>query len=186
MKGEHMKRTAALMVTLVVLGTLALPATAAAKGKMTHAPACSEITRVIAEYEIEVQHPPDYHALDAATLSGRSSLDLCVDVAVVDDGNPDTTVILQDLNVALIDYPEPVGARDQCGYYTATERMKEGSTFGVGFDLDGFDGEPGFCGTEPGVDVNRGDLTLMVWTVLQRKSDPATLHVRVGFGTITP
>lgn len=188
MKGEHMKRTTILILTMAMLGVLALPGTVAAKGKMNGPPVCSEITEVIEEYYIAVEHAPDYHDLDAVTLTGRTSPDLCVEIAVVDDGDAGTSAILQDLNVALIDYPNPVGARDRCGYYTPIRRMTEGSVFEVGFSLGGFDGEPYYCGTpaEEEIDTNGGDLTLMVWTVLQRKSDPATLHVRVGFGTITP
>ena len=182
-----MKRTTILLAMLAMLGVMVMPGAAGAKGQMNRPPTCDEIVDAVAVYDIDVAHAPDYFDLDATTLLAREWSDLCVEATVVDDLDPDTDVIVKSLNVALIDYENPVGARERCGFYGPTKRLSEGSIFDVGFSLDGFDGDPYFCETpEDEFDVNGGDLTLMVWTVLSRKSDPATLRVKVGFGTITP
>jgi hypothetical protein len=57
--------------------------------------------------------------------------------------------------------------------------------FNVRFSLDGYAGQPEFCGSEPGSDTYEG-LVVLVMPKLHPKTDAATLEVKIGFADIAP
>jgi hypothetical protein len=114
---------------------------------------------------------------------GQDLQDLCVEVTLLpDDAHTDS---LSDMNVALVDYPDPAARR--CGFYWPGGKINEGDVFNVRFSLEGYDGEEGFCGSldEPDEPENEG-LFVLVMPKLHAKTDEATLNVRIGFADDAP
>jgi hypothetical protein len=106
----------------------------------------------------------------------ESTPDLCVEVTVV-------TGSLSDMNVALVDYPERAARR--CGFYWPGGKINEGDVFNVGFSLEGYDGEEGFCGSDDDEYPDPG-LFLLVMPQLHAKTEAAVLDVRLGFADVAP
>lgn len=114
--------------------------------------------------------------LDPADLEKRDGQDLCVEVTVA-SGN------LSDMNVALVDYPDPAARR--CGFYWPGGNINEGDVFNVRFSLDGYAGQPEFRDSELSSDAHEG-LVVLVMPKLHPKTDAATLEVKIGFADIAP
>jgi len=88
---------------------------------------------------------------------------------------------LGDMNVALVDYPDQAARR--CGFYWPGGKINEGDVFNVGFSLDGYEGQSGFCGSESHPDDD-GGLAVLVMPKLHPKTDVAILDVKVGFAEV--
>jgi hypothetical protein len=184
-----------LLIVPIVIGALlfALPALAKKPdnpGKPgpgpTNPPAC-EVTSAFSEGSLYPTGARQYSVfwipVTPADLDERDGEDLCVEVTLLpDDAHTDS---LSDMNVALVDYPDPAARR--CGFYWPGGKINEGDVFNVRFSLEGYDGEEGFCGSldEPDEPENEG-LFVLVMPKLHAKTDEATLNVRIGFADDAP
>ncbi len=180
-----MKRTMILLLAAAVVVISAAPVGAKKPdnpGKPgsgpTSPPAC-EVTEPLFGIQLKssgareyTTHPIELTATELTTE--RDGRDLCVEVTVVSG-------TLSDMNVALIDYPDQAARR--CGFYWPGGKINQGDVFNVGFSLDGYDGQPGFCGSDPSAEDD-GDLVVVVMPKLHAKTALATLEVRVGFAEV--
>ena len=186
-----MKRTMILLLAVAVVVVSAAPVGAKkpdnpGKGP-TNPPACEVAQAFVTDPpgpfspEGAREYTTYFIKLAPADLAERDGQDLCVEVTV-DYGS------LSDMNVALIDYPDPAARR--CGFYWPGGKINEGDVFKVEFSLDetadGLDaGELGFCGSDPDLDWYDG-LVVVVQPQLHAKTDAATLEVRIGFAEVAP
>ena len=149
-----MRRFWIILLAVAMAIVIALPAAAVRPDKPekpgkpgsgpTNPPAC-EVTKSFSDESLNSDRAGEYNIhwinLTPAELADRGERDLCVEVTV-ESGT------LGDMNVALADYDDQAARR--CGFYWPGGKINEGDVFNVGFSLDGYGGQSGFCGSDPG------------------------------------
>jgi len=179
-----MRKTFVVCVALVMLVVAAAPAGAKKPdnpGKPgagpTNPPTCM-VTDAFHEETLMPAGAGEYSEffieVSQGTLDGRplSTTHICVEVTVISGR-------MNDLNVALVDYAAQAARR--CGFYWPGGKLGQGDSFAAAFSLAGYEGQPGFCGSDPEVDVNGGALAVGIIPRLSPKADSGVLEVRLGF-----